>query len=317
MGEVLLAEGTPRDAEACHRKALDIARPFREVIMFIRTSTHSGARQHVRWRLAAVSAVAATGVTALTGTGPALANNTLSPRPAAVRDVAVIQAAAGKINWGKPVAAENFNGTKLNLKRWYYYHHTTPPRRSPTAVHVRNGQLVLAGHIDKRLGDISGGVGDRFSQTYGRWVIRFRASRGAGYAPTVLLWPRDNKRPAEGEMDLAEILDPARQTAQEVMHIGNRQRGPENLHADFTKWHTIAIDWLPSHITTWLDGHKKWTVWRNSDPSKNVVPSTPFRLALQNDQGCDGNCHRTASTPKYVTMYVDWVRIYSRPAGVH
>ena len=29
---------------------------------------------------------------------------------------------------------------------------------------------------------------------------------------------------------------------------------------DFTKWHTIAVDWLPDHVTFWLDGKALWTV---------------------------------------------------------
>jgi hypothetical protein len=120
-------------------------------------------------------------------------------------------------------------------------------------------------------------------------------------------------------MDMFEITDGTRQAAQEFLHYGadNHQAGPHRLMANFTKWHTIAIDWLPSRITTWLDGHREWTVQCNSDPAKNVVPDTAFRLALQNDQGCDGTCHRTSRTPRYVTMYVDWVRVYRLPAGVH
>jgi hypothetical protein len=290
----------------------------------VRTSIHSRTRPRMHRRLAALSALIATGTVVLAGAAvlpgaaSATAGSAPGARPDAAGHAAVGLVTAGKVRWGKPVAVENFGGSKLNLKRWYYYNDTTPPRRSPKAVHVRNGHLELVGHVDKKLGDISGGIGDRFSQTYGRWVIRFRAGRGDGYAPVVLLWPQDNNWPAEGEMDLAEITNPTRQSAQEFMHLGadNHQVGPHHVDADFTKWHTLAIDWLPSHITTWLDGHKQWTVRRNSDPGKNVVPSTPFRLALQNDQGCDGHCHRARSTPRYVTMYVDWVRIYRRPAGV-
>ncbi|MEU5880255.1 hypothetical protein [Spirillospora sp. NPDC047279] len=48
-------------------------------------------------------------------------------------------------------------------------------------------------------------------------------------------------------------------------------------------------------------------------------PLTPERstmgLALQNDQVCDrgaGFC-RTRTTPRWVTMHVDWVKIYRAP----
>jgi beta-glucanase (GH16 family) len=222
------------------------------------------------------------------------------------------------IHWGKPVLVENFNGTTLNRRRWFPYDdQTAGPRRVPQAVHVRDGHLELVGQVDKSLGFISGAVGSTgaYAQTYGRWVVRFRAGRGSGYAPTVLLWPQDNNW-AEGEMDMAEITNPDRAGAQEFMHGPHHNRvGAYELNADFTKWHVLAIDWLPDRITTWLDGRRQWTVRRSHDPSTNIIPGTPFRLALQNDPGCDGTCHRTESTPRYVIMYVDWVRIYRLPAA--
>jgi beta-glucanase (GH16 family) len=128
----------------------------------------------------------------------------------------------------------------------------------------------------------------------------------------ILLWPADERWPDEGEIDLAEIFNGTRQSAGEFVHYGhdNHQAVGPRLRADFTSWHTIAMDWVPDHITFWLDGSLHWTVQHNSNPAKNVVPSTPFRLALQNDQGCSGRCHRTSSTPKNVIMDVDWVKIY-------
>lgn len=231
-------------------------------------------------------------------------------------------AAAAGINWGKPAVVENFSGTRLNLKRWFAYDDLHPqpghPRRSPGAVRVGHGDLQLTGYVDPKLGDVSGGIGDRFHQAYGRWEVRFRADAGRGYAPVVLLWPNDGKWPDEGEIDLAEVFDPARRSAGEFLHYGhdNHQAGRQ-IKADFTQWHVIAVDWLPSHITFWLDGRTQWTVEHQADPRKNVVPSTPFRLALQNDQGCSGHCQRDKTTPRDVVMHVDWVKIYRVPAGVH
>ena len=230
--------------------------------------------------------------------------------------------ASTNIAWGKPAAVANFNGTRLSLNRWFVYNDPNPkpghPRRSPAAVRVSHGDLMLIGHVDPKLGDISGGIGDRFHQAYGRWEIRFRADAGRGYAPVILLWPEDENWPDEGEIDLAEIFSPTRLSASEFLHFGhdNHQTG-HRITADFTKWHVITVDWLPSHITFWLDGHQQWTVQHQANPAKNVVPTTPFRLALQNDQGCSGRCHRDKTTPKDVVMYVDWVKIYRVPAGVH
>ena len=83
----------------------------------------------------------------------------------------------------------------------------------------------------------------------------------------------------------------------------------------FTQWHVLAVDWLVSHITFWLDGKPMWTVQRKTG-SNNFVPSTPFHLALQNDAGCANHkCRPNKSTSPRVVMQVDWVRIYAAPAG--
>jgi len=181
---------------------------------------------------------------------------------------------------------------------------------------VRDGSLELIGHYQKPYGYVSGGISYNSNQTYGRWVVRFRADAGAGYAPIVLLWP-EGPWPADGEIDLAEIGNPQRHGAGEFLHLGALKhfigrRIPASVN--FTRWHTMAVDWLPGHITFWLDGKRLWTVRRASGGS-NYVPSTPFHLALQNDEGCDAGCKTNKDTPKQVIMQVDWVRIYAAPGS--
>lgn len=222
--------------------------------------------------------------------------------------------------WGTPVLVEDFHGDVLDLSRWYVYDSPNAPapqpRRLPAAVSVANGSLRLTGFVDAAHGDVSGGVGDRYGATYGRWEVRVRAEAGVGYSPVVLLWPKSERWPDEGEIDVLEIPDGTRQSLNEFLHYGadNHQRG-NRVTGDFTEWHTFAVDWLPDRITYWIDGIAVWSVQRDPDPAKNVVPNTAFRLALQNDQGCQGGCRRDESTPATVTMYVDWVKVYAVPAG--
>jgi hypothetical protein len=143
--------------------------------------------------------------------------------------------------------------------------------------------------------------------------VRFRADAGAGYAPVVLLWP-EGKWPNDGEIDLAEITSPQRIGASENLHLGQRQKGNLVKGVNFTSWHTLAVDWLPSHITFWLDNKVEWTVNRAAG-QHNYIPDTPFHLALQNDQGCDTGCKPNQQTPKQVIMQVDWVKIYAAPGS--
>jgi licheninase len=223
------------------------------------------------------------------------------------------------ITWGKPVFVDTFSGTTLNLSRWYIYDDPegkySGVHRTRSSVQVRDGSLRLIGHYERPYGFVSGGVSYNINQTYGRWVVKFRADSGEGYEPIVLLWPKGTW-PAHGEIDIAEVLSSDRHGAGEFLHLGQANRFighriPNSVN--FTKWHILAVDWLPGHITFWLDGKQTWTV-RRKRGSRNYIPSTPFHLALQNDAGCDHQCAPSTSRSRRVVMQVAWVKIYAAPS---
>lgn len=231
-----------------------------------------------------------------------------------------------RLNWGKPVYVDNFNRGKLNLNDWTVYSapygspHSGTPYTSQS-VRVAHGYLNLIGHYQAPYGFVAGGIADTHNQTYGRWVIRFRADNGAGYEPAILLWPEGPH--ADGEIDIAEVFPG---TALPVST--NRRGGGQFLHmgpggvfigqhipasVNFASWHTVAVDWLPDHITMWIDGKRTWTVGRDYDGT-DFIPSTPFHLTLQLDEGCTRyRCRPDSSTPPNVIMQVDWVKIYAAP----
>ncbi len=206
-------------------------------------------------------------------------------------------------SWGAPVLVENFDGPSLDTGRWMVYHSPGAARnpRTGRATTVANGVLRLKGG-DYGGRDLSGGVASRLAQQYGRWEVRFRAEAGAGYTPVALLWPADGGG-EHAEVDFAEIVDPRRQGGGIFVH-GEDGRARRPLRADFTRWHTVAVDWLPGRLTFWLDGRKLW------DYRGDLVPDgRRMGLALQNDVVCEPRC-RDAGTPPTVSMYVDWVKIY-------
>lgn len=232
------------------------------------------------------------------------------------------------INWGNPEFVDNFNGNELDLSHWGIY--DTPYGSAPSytpyskqSVKVAGGYLNLIGRYQAPYGYVAGGVGSKIQQTYGRWVIRFRCDNGAGFEPAVLLWPEGGH--ADGEIDIAEVFPG---TAQPVST--NRRGGGQFLHAgvnnvfignhipfsvNFSDWHTVAVDWLPNHITMWIDGKKTWTVGRKVD-GMDFIPNTPFHLALQLDEGCTRyRCKPDSATPAQVVMQVDWVKVYAAPRG--
>ncbi|MGW4422495.1 glycoside hydrolase family 16 protein [Streptosporangium sp. NPDC004631] len=215
--------------------------------------------------------------------------------------------AQGAGEWGVPVLTDDFDGTRIDGRSWAVYHspgaETNP--RTRRAVSVGGGMLRLKGGVTGGR-DLSGGIASHLSQRYGRWEVRLRAERGAGYTPLALLWPDSQGRPDYAEVDFTEIIDPGRRSSGIFVHRGDRRQAQRQVRADFTRWHTVAVDWLPGRLTFWLDGRKVWDY-----TGANVPRGHSMHLALQNDVTCNrwSPC-RGASTPETVSMYVDWVKIY-------
>jgi hypothetical protein len=219
-----------------------------------------------------------------------------------------------KINWGAPVAQEDFS-QPLNKSDWDVYDSPTADQypRTPQAVSVQNGVLQLAGGFyDLPTGrkDVSGGIAENYSQKYGKWEVRMKADPGAGYSPVALLWPDTEKWPDDGEIDMIEVPQEDRQVGTSWLHNGpDDDKIQHNEYFDWTQWHTVSVEWLPDSITVSVDGVEQWHV----TDSKYIPSSSPMHLALQNDQGSEFSPPRNASTPARVTMYVDWIKVYKVP----
>jgi licheninase len=212
---------------------------------------------------------------------------------------------------GTPVV-EDFNGETLDLARWTPYDYPdTHPRRSKDLVHVEGGILSLEGSVDADGHEIGAGLGDHLEQNYGRWEVRFRVDAGAGYGAAILLWPAEGYTfPDDGEVDIIEAPKPSREGGFNVVHLGadNAQDG-HLFSADFTQWHTAAVDWSPGQLVYSLDGVETWRA-----PTE-LVPDKVMRLALQLDE-CAPSVYggwipcRDASSPPTVALQVDWVKVY-------
>lgn len=213
-------------------------------------------------------------------------------------------------HWGSPVLADGFSGDRLDPARWQVYDAPDAASHpgSPAGVRVADGRLVLTGGLYGGR-DESAGVFSRLAQTYGRWEARIRAEPGDGYAATAFLWPTRLGVPEWAEVDFAEIIDPTRHTGGLFVHHGREDRQVQKIaRVDFTRWHTVALDWLPSQLTFWVDGRALWTYRGPLVPER-----ADMHLYLRNEV-TDG-FHRTAATPKRVTMEVDWVRVFRAPAS--
>ena len=182
---------------------------------------------------------------------------------------------------------------------------------------LQGGLLNLTGALDARGHEESGGIGSEINQMYGRWEVRFRVDQGSGYSAVTLLWPQyDKDWPRAGEIDFAEINAASRDIGHMFVHSGaNNAQLSGALHVDFTKWHTVAVEWLPGHVSFYVDGKRQSFIVTTAKHPSMVPAIEPMHLALQLDEGCDDwiPC-RNASTPAKVVMQVDWVKIFAAPA---
>jgi beta-glucanase (GH16 family) len=202
----------------------------------------------------------------------------------------------------------------LNTSIWTRYNGT--PRCChetlwrPSHDVVRGGLLRLQNYRDSAFGGkwVSGGLsmGRSLNQTYGRYRIRFRISPGRGVGMCMFLWPKQGWPP---EIDFAE----------ESSAVGGRlwetstlHYSPRNLmihhrvHANFTNWHTIGVNWRPGRITYVLDGHAWARIWNSH------VPNRPMHLGIQTHVGTNGSTGPSpdSSTPSKVGLQIDWIKIW-------
>jgi hypothetical protein len=169
------------------------------------------------------------------------------------------------------------------------------------------GALRIQTYRDPRFGNawVSGGVSMArlVNQTYGRWVVRFRMPRGTGVGMDVAL------RPSGGGTVVDWIEESSdhgalRNIETATLHYGST-RVHANVRANFTKWHTMTLAWVPGQITVRLDGH----LWANYT---SHIPSSPMHLTMQTNTGTNGfsGTLPNSTTPRKLALQIDYVAVY-------
>jgi beta-glucanase (GH16 family) len=250
-----------------------------------------------------------------TSAAPTTAAPTAKPGTAPPRSVRV-SSGGGSVALGagtrfRPVGGDEFNSGSLDVKKWGTYDSIGGfgnGLRRPSAITQSGGNLVITA-----TGKTSGGMADSVGQLYGRWEFRARTDDGRGLGSAILLWP-DSEKLSDGEIDIAEVPFEKRDQAHMILHSGPDADPLDGSHVvgDFSQWHTFAVDWLPDHITWYVDGRARFTVTNRAH-----IPNTPMHLAIQLDQGPvnDWLPAPDATTPPQVRLQVDWVRKYALGAA--
>jgi beta-glucanase (GH16 family) len=82
-----------------------------------------------------------------------------------------------------------------------------------------------------------------------------------------------------------------------------------SVSADFTRWHTMGVEWTPGRLQYTLDGR----VWATVDSP--AVPALPMEMDAQTQAGTCGDRYAPcpdATTPDKVVAQIDWVVAYRR-----
>ena len=184
---------------------------------------------------------------------------------------------------------------------------------APSHAVVRRGILNLVTYRDRRFGGrwVSGGVSNArgLKQTYGKYKVRLRMGRGKGVSAIALLWPVRDRWPPE--IDFAEDGGRAnhRDSVSATMHYGaDDHQIQREVHADFTRWHTLGVEWTPGKLVYTLDC-RRWGVVRH-----RRVPAEPMELALQSQAGTCGDRYvpcPDSTTPARVDYEIVWVAAYA------
>ncbi len=204
----------------------------------------------------------------------------------------------GTGTWGTPTRSAFFTDWSVLSDWWVYNGATQHGNRTPNQISFADGVMTLSGDAAGNDAGIAWGPG----QKYGAWEVRVKIPAGApNYDPVQLLWPDAENWPTGGEIDFMEIWgDGSRQAVNSVLHYSSaNQQAGATMKVDATQWHTYAVKWTPTEITTYVDGTPIFTT---NDTS--MFPPGPMHLAIQLDMlGPDISAG--------AQMQVAWVKEYS------
>lgn len=169
---------------------------------------------------------------------------------------------------------------------------------------------------------------DKIAFKYGRFEIRCRLPKGAGFWPAFWLWGGGGDTGRAGEIDILEIFDTSQPILTTSVHNGNKKsRKDFPITWDIEQWQVYALEWDECSLQYFVDGQLVRTYPRFKDLSLlqgAVIEKGRYKrnlgfpweqwmvlrlnLALNLEKGQRIN----ATTPFPAIMEVDYVRVYQR-----
>ena len=241
------------------------------------------------------------------------------------------------------VWSDEFNGTNLNPTVWTYDTGTGCPNcgwgnseleyytsRTNNAF-VSGGLLHIVAQEESYGGQSYTSARmksqGRFSCQYGRLEWRAKLPSGVGCWPALWLLGTNFTTigwPGCGEIDVMENNGSTPGTVQSALHSGSDETGYYNfLNGDsVTNFHTYTLDWSPTAILYYVDGHlyQSQSNWDSSVGGAYPFPfNQPFFFIMNLAIGGDflsnpSQSAINAGTAFPAEMQVDYVRIYNLTA---
>lgn len=243
----------------------------------------------------------------------------LPARNAKVRDARAARPAPAEDGW-RLAWAEEFEGTRLNKRRWQVGAKGKPNydgginQYDPQDVYLEDGNLVLR---SRALGEDGGEpyssgrvrAKPKFAFLYGRLEVRAKLPGTKGMWPAIWLLPRDGSWPPE--IDVMEMLGDDPRRVYMTMHWGprdDRDSSQGNFTGpDFTSdFHVFSIEWEPGRIRWLIDGVERHVETEN-------VPNKAMYLIMNTSVGGEwpGDPDERTVFPQY--FQIDYVRVYQQP----
>jgi licheninase len=201
--------------------------------------------------------------------------------------------------------------------------------------YIKNGSLFIeARHEDYSDGKnsnqfTSAKLDSRASWTYGRLEIRARVPIVRGAWPAGWLFPEkqsygDSFWPDNGEIDVLESVGHIPGVNVASAHskafnfksavMRNKSKEVSNLN---TKFHTYAVEWLPTHMDFYVDDDRYFSVYKEATDTWKQWPfDQDFHLKLNMAVGGDWAGEAGIDDQAFpAKLEIDYVRVY-RPTSV-
>ncbi|GIF67371.1 hypothetical protein Ais01nite_54060 [Asanoa ishikariensis] len=222
--------------------------------------------------------------------------------------------AAVRYGWGTPLASQSdeYNGTAVDLTKWGLFGSSEGQPTGCSDGYQKNGQRCTSqttqtGGYLSVTGTADGKTGGLYSRMrpfrYGRIEVRERAvplanNGGRAYHAVPLLWPHDEARWQDAEIDFAE-RDVDSATVELFVHHNGTQTS-RSLTIDSKQFHNYAIDWQPGSVKWYVDGNQVGT----------TVNASITEFSSSNGGAQLDMFPPTGTLMRPARQDVDWIRMY-------